>query len=62
MIFLLSPFFALQPVSNGRRRWAQLRRYTISNEESVPQTESAVLSLQFRVRKHHVHQGRIHVR
>ena len=60
MIFPLS-LFALQAVSSGRR-WAQLRRYTISNEESVPQTESAVLSLQFRVRKHHVHQGRIHVR
>ena len=60
MVFPLSPF-AFQAVTNGRR-WAQLRRYTISNEESVPQTESAVLSLQFRVRKHHVHQGRIHVR
>ena len=51
----------MQAVSHGRR-WAHLRRYTITNEESVPQTESAVLSLQFRVRKHHVHQGRIHVR
>ena len=42
--------------------WAELRSYVITNEQESPQTESAVLSMRFRVRKHHVHLGRIHVR
>ena len=38
-----------------------MRNYVITNEQERPQTESAVLSMRFRVRKHHVHLGRIHV-
>jgi hypothetical protein len=44
------------------RRGISLRNYHITNEEEKPQTESSVLSMKFKVRKHHVHHGKMHVR
>ena len=55
-------FFINNEVVSNKSGWAHLRRYTITNEGSQWQTESAVLCMQFRIQKHHVHQGRINVR
>ncbi len=51
-------------VEGGSRRKsaAKLQRYLVVNEEEDPQTESAILSMEFVVRRHHVHHGRIDVR
>ena len=40
----------------------ELNNYLIVDEADRNQLESAVLSMEFKVKKHHVHNGRIHVK
>ncbi|CAB4059491.1 unnamed protein product [Lepeophtheirus salmonis] len=46
----------------GRRSHISLRKYVITNEKDRPKTETSILSMELKVKRHHVVNSRIHVR
>ncbi len=55
------PYRLICQVGSGRRSY-NLHQYLIVNEQEDPQTESSILSMEFVIKRHHVHNGRINIR